>query len=631
MTPGHRIEQPGTSRDRILLYLLWVHLGVALIVSAWQTGALLGHDAVYAIALTGLGTLAFRVWAGQRAYRVVGAVLLMGYSSLLIHLGGGLIELHFHVFVVMTVLLIYYDWLPIVAAAGAIAGEHVALNLLAPYSVFKDGPSWGIVALHAVFVVLQTVTCIFIAQRIRQAVTAVAAAADWMADAQLPRLTGTIRTVADGDLAQAIEFATTPLSVATDDEIGLMVRAFNRMQAELAQAAAALGDMIHGLQELIGQVQASADAVAGAAVHLTEGTGQTSAAVQQVATSIAQVTEGAQEQATQAQSSHQAVQQLLQAIDQVAAGAQEQARAVASANETTGQVTADVEQVAANAQRVAAASQQSRASAEQGARAVQETVAGMSAIQTVVAQAAGRVEELGQLGGRIGQVVDTIDEIAEQTNLLALNAAIEAARAGEHGRGFAVVAGEVRKLAERSQRETKAIGALIHQVQQGTYEAAQAMGQGAEQVAAGSTRAQQAGAALEEILRAVEQTVDEVSEIAAGAQAMAMRSREVHGTMAGISAVVEEATAATDHMAAIATGVGRAIAEIAAVTEESSLATEEVSASAEEMSAQVAEMGAQAEQLTTTAAVLREQIVRFRVTAPPVAAPRPAAPLQRIA
>jgi methyl-accepting chemotaxis protein len=615
----------------MLLYLLWAHLLVVLVICAWQTGALFGHDAVYAVALTGLGTLAFRAWAGQRAFRVAGAILLMGYSSLLIHLGGGLIELHFHVFVVMTFLLIYYDWLPIVAAAGVIAGEHAALNVLAPHSVFKDGASWGIVALHAVFVILQTITCIFIAERIRQAATAVAGVADWMADVQLPRLTRTIQTVADGDLAQAIAFETTPLPVAMDDEIGLMVRAFNRMQAELAQAAAALDDMIHGLQELIGQVQASADAVAGAALHLTEGAGQASAAVQQVANSISQVTEGAQEQATQAQSSHQAVQQLLQAIEQVAAGAQEQARAVACANETTGQVTADVEQVAANAQQVAAASQQTRVTAEQGARAVQETVAGMGAIQAVVAQAVGRVEELGQLGGRIGQVVDTIDEIAEQTNLLALNAAIEAARAGEHGRGFAVVAGEVRKLAERSQRETKAIGALIHQVQRGTYEAAQAMGQGAEQVAAGSTRAQQAGGALEEILRAVEQTVRDVSEIAAEAQAMAARSREVHGTMAGISAVVEEATAATDQMAAIATGVGRAIADIAAVTEESSLATEEVSASAEEMSAQVAEMGAQAEQLTTTAAALREQVERFRIAAPPAAGTRPGAPLQRVA
>lgn len=76
-----------------------------------------------------------------------------------------------------------------------------------------------------------------------------------------------------------------------------------------------------------------------------------------------------------------------------------------------------------------------------------------------------KVQGLANAAGRIGEVIDLIQDIASQTNLLALNATIEAARAGEAGKGFAVVASEVKALATQTAKATEDIGQQISQIQ----------------------------------------------------------------------------------------------------------------------------------------------------------------------
>jgi methyl-accepting chemotaxis protein len=437
--------------------------------------------------------------------------------------------------------------------------------------------------------------------------------------------------LASGDLDQQVDFS-------SRDELGQMATAVREMIAYqqtisgVAENVAvgdlrvnvtpasdrdvlgtAVNEMVGRLGELLSETRSSADDVADTSALLDSVTREAAATVREVSDSVQRAADDARGQAESMAATSRSVDQLLQAIEQVARGAQEQARDLTSASIQAEEMATGVERVADVARTVAESGRASRETAERGAAAVREAVAGMAAIEHVVEEAAARVSGLSSLGSRIGAVVETINEIAEQTNLLALNAAIEAARAGEHGKGFAVVADEVRKLAERSQRETRAIGDLIQAVQVGTEDAVRAMESGAERVRAGARQADDAGQALGEILAAVERTVSEVDGIAEASHEVMAHGRAVSDALVRLSAVVEESSAAAEEMTATADDVGRSVQDVSNVAGASTLELDGVAASAERMHEQMATIESRADQLASTAAGLRALVARFQL------------------
>ncbi len=198
------------------------------------------------------------------------------------------------------------------------------------------------------------------------------------------------------------------------------------------------------------------------------------------------------------------------------------------------EMVATVQEVARSASLAADSTKQTEAEAAQGRRMVEQTMQEIADLTGDLSQARSVVEKLAKDSHDIGTVLDVINGVAEQTNLLALNAAIEAARAGEHGRGFAVVADEVRSLAQRTQRSTQEIHAIIERLQSGATTAVERMARNAEKAQSTMEQASRAGESLGAITAAVS-TIDDMNlQIAAAAEEQTATAEEINRSVNGI-------------------------------------------------------------------------------------------------
>ena len=164
---AERLDDERRATDRVFLWLLlaqWafaIFLAIQLSPRAWEGKVSAIHFHVHVAVLFGglINALPIALiflrpgWSGTR-YAI--AVVQMLWSAVLIHLTGGRIETHFHLFGSLAFLASYKDWRVLVPATLTIAVDHFARGLLWPVSVYGTmSPEWWRFLEHAGWVLFE--------------------------------------------------------------------------------------------------------------------------------------------------------------------------------------------------------------------------------------------------------------------------------------------------------------------------------------------------------------------------------------------------------------------------------------------------------------------------------------------
>ncbi|WP_251127409.1 methyl-accepting chemotaxis protein [Exiguobacterium sp. s63] len=336
------------------------------------------------------------------------------------------------------------------------------------------------------------------------------------------RLGRQARIMAEGDLTGE------DIEVASNDELGDLVTAFNEMKRNLV-----------GLIRRVGE---ASDKVTAYSEELYASTDHVATTTQGVSRLFEEMNVAAQGSSKRAEEGTIGVNQAVVGLNQIAAASQ-------GVNEQTIHTLE-----AANG----------------GLETIQLAEERMQEIRRANELTEQMVTRLSNQSLEIEKITRSITAITEQTNLLALNAAIEAARAGEHGKGFAVVAAEVRKLAEESKQSAIQIQTVVRDIQRDTKQVESAFEESSVHVENGVSQMGEVAEAFREIVSVIEETSRQMSEIAAATEE--------------VSANTTEVAVSVEDMSTNAVSTQRSVEEAGANVEEQLAAIQEINGIAETMS-----------------------------------------------
>jgi serine phosphatase RsbU (regulator of sigma subunit)/anti-sigma regulatory factor (Ser/Thr protein kinase) len=160
---GRLPEDVWRTRHRGILAALWAH-AVVIPVFALIRGYPVRHVLAESAIVPAAAVLATVPSLPRRLRVAAASVGLLSSSAVLVHLSGGMIEMHFHFFVMVAVVALYQDWLPFLASIGYVLVHHGLIGALDPSSVYNHPAAWSNpwkwAAIHAFFIAGISAACL---------------------------------------------------------------------------------------------------------------------------------------------------------------------------------------------------------------------------------------------------------------------------------------------------------------------------------------------------------------------------------------------------------------------------------------------------------------------------------------
>lgn len=442
--------------SRFFIPFIWAHM-VSIVVSSYWTDTDLIAPLVLGLVLAVVPTV---FWLKDRtsvATRYTSVVSMLGIVAVLVfqfrsatYIGEvWQVDMHMYFFVVLAMITGWCDWRTLLVGAATAAVHHLGLNFLYPVALFPEGGSILRVSLHAVMVVVETATLV------------------WLVNLLVTSLMQSDAAVKDAEAAKAegerlaAEQATEHLQQQTRAET--ISNVLNSFDADIAQS-------ISGLDSATSNLEASAQAMISNTGHTVDRTnaaagavGETAGNVNSVASAAEQLSSSISEISRQVTQSTRIASEAVSEVETTNAKVQGLADAANKIGEVVALITDIADQtnlLALNATIEAARAGEAgkgfavvasevKNLASQTARATEEISSHIGEIQTATGEA---VDAIGSIGSTIGEV----NEIAS-----AIAAAVE-----EQGAATSEIARSAEQAAAGTQSVSSSIGEVTHAVDQ---------------------------------------------------------------------------------------------------------------------------------------------------------------------